>query len=113
MHACAHVRYRRHVRYREPAKHIAPVTHPLRNTPHRGDLHAADPTRRNDSLLALEKGLTLVGPYELLQGGTGLLMRLPIFIDGVDANETFGAPGEVYECPAGMCYDATTRRKFW
>jgi diguanylate cyclase (GGDEF)-like protein/PAS domain S-box-containing protein len=40
------------------------------------------PAQRNESLLARDSGkLTLAGPLELAQGGTGVVGRLPVFLD--------------------------------
>ncbi len=40
--------------------------------------------------------------------------RMPIYISGVDANETFGQPYDIPNCPdEGTCYNRTTRTKFW
>ena len=35
------------------------------------------------------KQLVLAGPVELVQGGLGLISRIPVFIDGPDGNESF------------------------
>ena len=41
-----------------------------------------DPEQRKESLLARSSGqLTLAGPLELVQGGTGVVGRLPVFIE--------------------------------
>lgn len=63
--------------------------------------------------MTVRNGLTLVGPYALVQGGIGLIIRNPIFKEGVDRNETFGMGRDVYDCPDELCYDADARRKFW
>lgn len=41
----------------------------------------------------------------------GAPARFPIFVSGVDENETFGLDYDVYDCP--ICYDPATRTKFW
>lgn len=83
----------------------------------------ARPDRRPDALRALQSGsLSIAGPVNLTQGGTGLLARLPVFINGVQPNTTFG-----YRLPTGLdcsippCFiddaDSTpgnrTGRQFW
>ena len=48
-----------------------------------------NPERREDALLAVEtRQITLSGPYELLQGGLGLVARNPVFF-GEGDNEAF------------------------
>lgn len=40
-----------------------------------------DPTRKEESLLAIKTGkMTLAGPFELVQGGMAIVGRLPIFV---------------------------------
>lgn len=42
-----------------------------------------DPQRKIEALAAIEsKKLTLAGPFELLQGGVGMVGRLPVFLQG-------------------------------
>ncbi len=41
----------------------------------------------------------------------GAPARFPIFVSGVEANETFGMDYDAYDCP--ICYDNATRTKFW
>ena len=42
----------------------------------------ADPNRQKEAFLALETGqLTLAGPFKLVQGGTAVIARRPVFID--------------------------------
>ncbi|KAG2422347.1 hypothetical protein HXX76_016107 [Chlamydomonas incerta] len=41
----------------------------------------ADPSRRDDALRAIAYGnLTVAGPYKLLQGGFGVVLRQPVFV---------------------------------
>lgn len=48
-----------------------------------------DDARAKEALLAIkEKGLTLAGPFELIQGGTALIGRNPVFLQGSN-EETF------------------------
>ena len=47
-----------------------------------GDNVLENPTRKENALLAIEsKSYVLSGPYDLLQGNKGLIIRNPIFID--------------------------------
>ncbi|EFJ44732.1 hypothetical protein VOLCADRAFT_95096, partial [Volvox carteri f. nagariensis] len=55
--------------------------------------------------------LTLAGPYKLVQGYMGAPARYPIFVRGVDPNDTFGTGQDVVNC--SICYDPSTRTKFW
>jgi diguanylate cyclase (GGDEF)-like protein len=49
-----------------------------------------DPVMRAETQLARNTGqLTLAGPLELRQGGTGLVARLPIFLDQTDGTASF------------------------
>lgn len=44
-----------------------------------------DPNRRADVLLAMEtREMTLAGPFELVQGGTGVIGRYPVFLENGD-----------------------------
>ena len=47
----------------------------------------------------------------LRQGYAAVIGRLPVFISGVDANETFNAGHGITDCDA--CYDAPNRTKLW
>lgn len=50
----------------------------------------SDPNRADEASLAKESGsLTLSGPYELLQGGTGLVGRLPVYLTDENGNSYF------------------------
>ncbi|GFR48408.1 hypothetical protein Agub_g10302 [Astrephomene gubernaculifera] len=58
--------------------------------------------------------LTLAGPLAFFEGGYGVIVRQPIFIPGVQANETFGIPNPLNPyCGAPCEYNETTRTKFW
>ena len=49
-----------------------------------------NPKRRADALLAVNsRGTVLSGPYELSQGGLGLVARNPIFLTDADGREKF------------------------
>lgn len=49
-----------------------------------------DPKRKADAMLAVEtRSIALSGPYELYQGGLGLVARNPVFLTDADGNETF------------------------
>ncbi len=41
----------------------------------------------------------------------GAPARYPIYVRGVEANETFGMPQDATNC--SVCYDPATRTKFW
>ena len=48
------------------------------------------PDRKKDVLLAIDtKSIALSGPYELIQGGLGVVARNPIFLTDADGNEYF------------------------
>ena len=67
------------------------------------DLLAA-PTQRKESLLARDSGqLTLAGPLELAQGGTGVIGRLPVFLDDNQGKSLFwGFALVVMRLPGGL-----------
>jgi diguanylate cyclase (GGDEF)-like protein/PAS domain S-box-containing protein len=67
------------------------------------DLFAA-PTQRKESLLARDSGqLTLAGPLELVQGGTGVVGRLPVFLDNSQGKPIFwGFTLVVMRLPGGL-----------
>ncbi|KAG2450347.1 hypothetical protein HYH02_004852 [Chlamydomonas schloesseri] len=72
----------------------------------------SDPKNRDVALLTIaSRNLTLAGPYMLVQGYMGAPARYPIYVHDVDANETFGMPDDATNC--SVCYDPTTRTKFW
>lgn len=49
-----------------------------------------DPQRRADAMLALEtRSIALSGPYQLYQGGLGLVARNPVFLTDEEGNEIF------------------------
>lgn len=49
-----------------------------------------DPLRNQEALLARDsKRLTLAGPFELIQGGIGVIGRLPVFLEDAGNNERF------------------------
>ena len=49
-----------------------------------------DPRRNKEALLARDsKKLTLAGPFELIQGGTGVIGRFPVFLDDAGNGERF------------------------
>ncbi|HJV54078.1 MAG TPA: EAL domain-containing protein [Noviherbaspirillum sp.] len=49
-----------------------------------------DPERNKEAFLALQtRRLTLAGPLNLVQGGTGVIGRLPVFLDDSDGQERF------------------------
>lgn len=49
-----------------------------------------DPQRRADAMLAVEtRSIALSGPYQLYQGGLGLVARNPVFLTDADGKETF------------------------
>ncbi|KAG2443736.1 hypothetical protein HXX76_002082 [Chlamydomonas incerta] len=85
-----------------------------------------DPTRRDGILNIIrtrEPGVN--GPFYLVQGFTGAFVRYPIYVPNVSENETFGfryrenataipyaeLPASVRSCT--ICYNATTREKWW
>ncbi|KAG2443735.1 hypothetical protein HXX76_002081 [Chlamydomonas incerta] len=94
-----------------------------------------DPTRRNDIMkIITTREPQVVGPVLLSNNVSwGTFVRYPIFIRGVDWNETFGfryihpnwngtreplpyslLPNSVRNCTErGPCYNTTTREKWW
>lgn len=49
-----------------------------------------DTSRNKEARLAVSsRELTLAGPFDLIQGGTGVVGRLPVFLPGTDAKEHF------------------------
>ncbi|WP_155875318.1 PAS domain S-box protein [Desulfuromonas sp. AOP6] len=49
-----------------------------------------DPLRNKEALLARDSGkLTLAGPFELIQGGTGVVGRFPVFLDNEAGHKFF------------------------
>ncbi|PNH11652.1 Calcium/calmodulin-dependent 3',5'-cyclic nucleotide phosphodiesterase 1B [Tetrabaena socialis] len=58
--------------------------------------------------------VTVLGPsvFPGGGGGMGITVRSPVFVAGVDANETFGSP-DLLNLSCGGCYNASTRTKFW
>lgn len=49
-----------------------------------------DPARKDDVVKAIEtEALTIAGPFNLIQGGTGVIGRLPVFLTGKDGKKTF------------------------
>ncbi|MDW7645994.1 MAG: EAL domain-containing protein [Desulfuromonadales bacterium] len=49
-----------------------------------------DPLRNKEALLARESGkLTLAGPFDLIQGGTGVVGRFPVFLDNEAGHKFF------------------------
>lgn len=74
------------------------------------DLFAA-PTQRKESLLARRSGkLTLAGPLELVQGGTGVVGRLPVFMEDSRGHAFFwGFTLVVMRLPDGLDMDHLSR----
>lgn len=54
----------------------------------------------------------MIGPLTLVQGGVGLIIRVPIFVQNVDGNETFNMP-VLSNVSCDICYNDATRTKFW
>ncbi|PNG99831.1 hypothetical protein TSOC_014376, partial [Tetrabaena socialis] len=62
------------------------------------------------------RDITLAGPSIFAGGGGGfgLTVRNPVFVSGVDEDETFGGPDPLNPaCGPPCAYNATTRTKFW
>jgi signal transduction histidine kinase/CheY-like chemotaxis protein len=62
------------------------------------------PERRNDCLLAIQtKSIALSGPYNLIQGGLGLVARNPIFLTNENGEEYFwGFSAIVLDLPGAL-----------
>ncbi|GLI61128.1 hypothetical protein VaNZ11_003403 [Volvox africanus] len=66
------------------------------------------------SLQVIRKGgVTLAGPRQFVQGGLGVFVQLPVFIDNVDENVTWGSERSLNPNCETLCYDLTNRTKFW
>ncbi len=49
-----------------------------------------DPVRTKEAFIAKDTGkLTIAGPFDLLQGGSGVVGRLPVFLDDAKGNSAF------------------------
>ncbi len=49
-----------------------------------------DPTRNREAFIARDTGqLTMAGPFKLIQGGEGLVARLPVYLDSGDGRRAF------------------------
>lgn len=61
----------------------------------------ANPERRDEAAYARDTGnMTLAGPYELYQGGMGVVARRPIYLEDEDGKKTFwGFSIEVMDIP--------------
>ncbi len=57
--------------------------------------------------------MALMGPLTFIQGGYGIRAQLPIFVHNTSANATFGAPDPLGPLCGSLCYNETTRSKFW
>ncbi|KAG2490632.1 hypothetical protein HYH03_011023 [Edaphochlamys debaryana] len=72
---------------------------------------------RNSSLKAVtDRKTTVVGPAVLLQGDYAVIVRLPVFLANVSADQDWGLPDPPPAqelCGAPCAYDAATRTKFW
>lgn len=57
--------------------------------------------------------LQMQGPYQLLQGYLGALLRVPVFVNasGLAANETFGAVHGPTNC--SVCEQTSDGQRFW
>ncbi|KAG2437154.1 hypothetical protein HXX76_005821 [Chlamydomonas incerta] len=73
------------------------------------------PGDRDGAVATVRDGaMTLVGPMKFFEGGYGVIVRVPVFVPDVDANETFGLPDPLDPyCGAPCAYNATTRTAFW
>jgi len=59
-----------------------------------------DPLRNKEALLARDsKQLTLAGPFELIQGGTGVIGRFPVFLEDNGAERFWGFTTVVIRFP--------------
>lgn len=68
-------------------RHVVPLAENAKVLGH--DL-LADPARTKEAFLARDTGrLTLAGPFELIQGGSGAVGRLPVFLEGEDGASRF------------------------
>lgn len=56
--------------------------------------------------------LSTVGPIAFVQGGTGVIVRTPLYAQVVDASANFSIP-MLSNRSCSVCYDASHQRKFW
>ncbi|KAL6762810.1 hypothetical protein V8C86DRAFT_550365 [Haematococcus lacustris] len=76
----------------------------------------ADPRSSQAILAAIMAGrTTMLGVTKSPTDGQNALTLLdPVFIRNVSADESWSIPGgEPTNCPPGLCYNATTRTKWW
>ena len=65
-----------------------------------GDNVFSDPYRKVDAQLAVDtKSITLSGPYELTQGGIGLIARNPVFLQDETGEDEFWGFTSFSTCP--------------
>jgi sensor domain CHASE-containing protein len=72
------------------------------------------PNRRADALATVNyRNNYLTGPFNLVQGYSGMFARLAVFVQNVDRNETFGQPFDIMDFDCEICYNEVKREKVW
>ncbi|GFH17229.1 predicted protein [Haematococcus lacustris] len=80
-------------------------------------LAGLDPLRKASAgpwmseLIISTRQIEFQGPLMLFEGYEAVLCKIPVFIRNVSEGELFGRPRDIANCT--ICYNATTREKFW
>ncbi|PNW86010.1 hypothetical protein CHLRE_03g204689v5 [Chlamydomonas reinhardtii] len=79
------------------------------------DIFNSSPANAEAAQAVMQRGnLQVLGPIRQPNGSYGLVVSMPIWIEDVDANATFGLTGPVFTgCGAPCDYNETTRTKPW
>ncbi|KAL6765853.1 hypothetical protein V8C86DRAFT_2450563 [Haematococcus lacustris] len=62
-------------------------------------------------LIISTRQIEFQGPLMLYEGYEAVISQIPVFIRNVSEGELFGRPRDIANCT--ICYNATTREKFW
>jgi hypothetical protein len=71
-------------------------------------------TGRREAVISIAEGgrLVAVGPIVLFEGGLGLLIYYPVFIKGVEEDDTLGYPRFNPACDVPICYNNATKTRW-
>ncbi|KAG2439842.1 hypothetical protein HYH02_010474 [Chlamydomonas schloesseri] len=84
------------------------------NTSHGMDVFADESERPVAVQSVLDRSVAVRGPYRMPDAAHVVIVRQPIFIQGVDATETFGLPDPASPlCGVACAYNATSQTAFW